>query len=146
MLLTALVPVHAYGQLGATVQETGTYYFSNNPSGTFPSNSSLFHFSAIGNSSTLTAETGKGTNGTGLLLSTSNGNGASYLAIEVNGTYLNFSILISFSWNDTRNFGFTEDYIALMSGASTMLNLSFGPDDGYGLFEYGNSSSKHVSG
>lgn len=146
MLLTALVPVHAYGQLGATVQETGTYYFSNNPSGTFPSNSSLFHFSVIGNSSTLTAETGKGTNGTGLLLSTCNGNGASYLAIEVNGTYRNFSLSISFSWNDTRNFGFTEDYIALMSGANTMLNLSFGPDDGYGLFEYRNSSSKHVSG
>ena len=146
MLLTAFVPVHAYGQSGVSVQETGTYYFSNSPSGTFPSNSSLFQFSVIGNVSTLTAETGKGTNGTGLLLSTCNGNGASYLAVGANGTYVNFTLCLSFSWNDTRNFGFTEDYIALISGDNTMLNLSFGPGNGYGLFEHRNSSSMQVSG
>lgn len=145
MLLTALVPVHAYGQPVASVQETGTYYFSDNPPGAFPSNSPLFNFTVIGNSSALTAETGKGTNGTGLLLSTCNSNGASYLGIEANGTYLNFSLSMSFSWNDSRNFGFTEDYIALVSGTDTMLNLSFGPNNGYGLFEHRNSSAKQVS-
>jgi hypothetical protein len=146
MILTALIPVHSYGYNAASVQQTGTYYFSSNPVGSYPSNSTIFNFTMIGNSSTITAVTGKGTNGTGLLLSTCNGNGTSYLGIDVNGTYLNFSLSISFSWNYSRNFGFTEDYIALMSGTNEMLNLSFGPNNGYGLFEHGNSSTRRVSG
>ena len=145
MLMTALLPVHSYGQTGSQTQQTGTYYFSNNPSGSPPANSSLFSFSTIGNVSTVSSVTGKGTNGTGLQLSTCNSKGASYLAIRVNATYHDFSMLLSFSWNDTRNFGFTEDNIALLSGSNTFVNLSFGPDDGYETIENTNSSSNQIS-
>ncbi|MCL4451950.1 MAG: hypothetical protein M1327_04935 [Candidatus Thermoplasmatota archaeon] len=145
MLITAFLPVHSYGQTGSQAQQTGTYYFSNNPSGSPPVNSSLFSFSTIGNNSTVSSATGKGTNGTGLQLSTCNSKGASYLEIRANATYHDFSLLLSFSWNDTRNFGSTEDNVALLSGSTTFVNLSFGPDYGYKLIENRNSSSNGIS-
>ncbi len=145
IVLIAIMPIQSYGQLPPGTPQSGSYYFSSNAAGSFPSNSSIFSFCTIGNSSAITAATGEGTNGTGLLLSSCSSSEASYFAIKTNTGYDNFTLSLSFSWNDSRNLGFTEDSILLMSGAECMLNLSFGPKDGYGLIENQNSARYEVS-
>lgn len=134
----------AFAQTFSGTVSSSTYDFSAIAVGDFPSNTSIFGFSTIDPSSTGTFQGVSSSMGNGFLVSTGNTTSAAYFCISVQPVTNNFTLNLSFFWNDSSNFAFTEDSVSIYSGSNMILNTSFGPEGGYLVRENG-FSGKEVS-
>ncbi len=144
ILLIAIVPIKPVNASPAANAST-SYLFSSNPLGSFPANSTAYNFSLSGCRNSISARTGKTASGPGMVISTTNVSCPAFFDIQPSGMYQNFTIEVSLAWNDSSNFGFTEDQIAVAVAGIAIFNVRFGPEYGYYLQEIYSSGNKDVA-
>ncbi len=146
ILLIAFIPQMSHGTFKTASQPDNNYYnFSALAAGTEPQPSSAFGFSSIGVQSNFNTSVVSGAGLNGLGIRAQHYGQWSFLNITVNSSSTPENISATFSWNNALSAGLTENYIILVDGPDTLLNLSFGPYSGYRT-EINNASGSVIMG
>ena len=130
LVLLPNVPNRSYAQTNFQSQSQGDFNFSALPMGSYPSNGTWigFYNSPVNPYSGISVQ--NSTPGKGLNISLEPG--ADGISNFFNATMdggSNFTVKITFSWNDYYNLFYTEDNIFLSQNSSNLLRFYFGPHD-----------------
>lgn len=133
MVLIVIFPTNVNGSNAIPGQHSVNFYnFTSLNPGAYPASNANFIFSSYGNSTGFNATIEPGIAMNGLNIAAQHFGSWSFLKAALGSGYENTNITILFSWNNRLSSSFTGDYIVLEKGSSTLMNISFGPNDGFG--------------
>lgn len=132
ILLSASIPAQLQTTGISAPASTGNHYnFTSLSPGTFPKSNGNFSFSLSGATTDFNASIVQGIGENGLGIRAEHSGSWSFFSAAMNSSATDRNISLVFSWNNRLNAGFTDSYIVFMNGGSALLNVSFGPSNGY---------------
>lgn len=141
ILLIVIFPTDIHGSSAFPEAQAGSYYnFTSLNTGAFPASNAQFQFSEYGNMTDFSTSVEPGIGMNGLTVAAQHFGIWSFFRSDLSSGYGNVNVSLLFSWNNKLSSSFTGNYIVLRNASSTLLNVSFGPSDGFGTYVSSGSS------